>query len=61
MATRQLQLWKCKECGHTLYTAVGKKQGFFRRLFSRPERIECPACYKGKAKKVRIVTKEIRE
>ncbi len=59
--TRQLQLWQCKICTHTFYTPVGRKQALYRRLFRRPERIECPACELVTSVKKKIITKEIQE
>lgn len=61
MAIRRLQVWRCTGCTHEFYTPVGKRQVWYRRLFRRPERIECQVCAEIKAKRVRIVTKEIRE
>ena len=58
---RKLQFWECKACGHTFYTSLLKKQKWYRRLFRRPVRIKCEVCAEVKAKKVKIVTKEIRD
>lgn len=58
---RELQIWQCRDCTHTFYTEVGKKQAWYRRLFRRAERIECYVCKKLTATKKKIVTKEIRD
>ena len=64
---KRLQLWKCKECSHTFYTDADGKN-IFKRAYSyirglitnKPERINCEACSKTLAKKVKIITKPIR-
>lgn len=53
---RQKQVWRCQGCTHEFYTAVEKKQAWYRRLFRRRERIECKVCAEVKAIRVRIVT-----
>lgn len=59
MEFRRVQLWRCTGCTHEFYTPVEKKQPWYRRLFRLREQIECRVCADIKAKKVRIVTKEI--
>lgn len=67
----RMQLWKCKDCGHTFYTPVGKGVVWYKAFYGlivrfvtrKPLRIQCtaPACKKVTAKKVKIVSKEARE
>jgi hypothetical protein len=60
---RKLQLWECKKCGHAFYTPTGPKQAMremVRHLW-KPLRAECEVCNQVTAKKVKKVTKEMRE
>lgn len=53
---KQKQIWRCQGCGHEFYTPLEKKQGLFRRIFRRREKIECEVCVEVKAIRVRVVT-----
>lgn len=66
--TRKLQLWKCQSCGHDFYTPLEPKDIWHRRLrqralrlVGRPAYIRCQVCSETKARKVKVVTKKIRE
>ena len=54
-----LQLWRCEPCKHSFYTNIDKKQVWYRRLFRKRERIQCPICKELTAIEKKVVTKEI--
>jgi len=67
--TRQVQKWECESCGHTFYSPVDKTGAWYletykviiRFITKTPLRIECEACLKFTAKKVKVITKPVRE